>query len=169
MPKPFTPSFKNLQKDLENYIKSQGKCEKNEFGQTVYHGYDAALSLMFKTYIKQEAFDSLTDHFRRWNWEWGYNNYFDRLTAALEHAKDWKNLKVIWSAVIAKRKTNYNKTLKVHRAVPDRVPESSVTKTRRLLIESIDDMRKCGSKFKKSGEISDYLEMKSRVEKGLKA
>ncbi len=169
MTKPFKPSFKTLQKDLENYIKHKGRCDKNEFGQTVYHGYDAALALMFKSYIQEKAFDQLTDHFRKWNWEWNYDDYFTRLITTLERAKDWKNLKQLWEAVIAKRKTNYNKTRKAHQDVPDQVPETSVVKTRNLLLESLDDMRKCGKKFGTEKEIAQYLDMKNRVQKGLKA
>ena len=55
MNKPFTPSFQHFHKDVERYLKSEGKREKNEQGQTVYRGYPPAVALMFRTYIGATA------------------------------------------------------------------------------------------------------------------
>lgn len=60
MPTSFTPTFKDMQKDIEHYLKSEGKYEKNEHGQEVYRGYPAALSLMFRLYMNEEAFVPLS-------------------------------------------------------------------------------------------------------------
>ena len=83
----FTPSFQHFHKDVERYLKSEGKCEKNEHGQTVYRGYPAALAQMFRTYIEKEAFAPLVAEFRKWNWEWSYDDYLLELTSGLQQNK----------------------------------------------------------------------------------
>jgi hypothetical protein len=87
MNKSFTPSFQHFQNDVEGYLKSEGKCEKNEHRQTVYRGYPAALAQMFRTYVEKEAFTPLAAELRKWNWEWGYNDYLLELSSGLQHNK----------------------------------------------------------------------------------
>ncbi len=161
----FVPSFQHFQKDIERYLKSAGKVEKNEHGQTVYRGYDAALSEMFRAYIEKEAWAPLVDEFRNWNWEWDYGNYLLDLTAYLHRSRNWPLLKILWAAVVAKRRTNYNKTKKARKAVPEKIPEKLETKTRELLLDSLFRLRDYASEFRKGSEIGEYLEMIARVEK----
>ena len=82
MNRPFTPSFQHFHKDVEHYLKRDGKCEKNEHGQTVYRGYPVALALMFRTYMEEDAFAPLVAEFRKWNWEWNYDDHLLALTLA---------------------------------------------------------------------------------------
>src|SRR5262245_42233021 len=116
----FAPSFKNFQRDVESRLKSEGKCEKNEHGQIVYRGYQAAFDSMFLVYLEQEAFAPLVAEFRTWNWEWQYGAYLEELTARLQTAGRWPLVKDLWGAVVAKRRTNYNKTRKARNTVPDK-------------------------------------------------
>jgi hypothetical protein len=169
MSKSFTPSFKNVQSDIERYLESEGKCETNEFGQTVYRRYDAALKLIFDSYLREAAYVPLVAHLRTWNWEWSYNDYLLALTSRLEKARNWPCLKKLWTAVIAKRKTNYNKTRKWRKALPEKIPESSLQKTRKLLLESLASLEAYAEKLGQESDISEYLEMKARVEKNGKA
>lgn len=166
---PFEPSFRHFQKDIERRLKSEGKCEKNEYGQLVFHGYQAALPEMFRAYIEQAAYAPLVEEFRKWNWEEEYNDYLLELTARLREAKDWPLLKDLWTAVVAKRRTNYNKTRKARKAVPDKVSEESVTKTRELLLDSLYRLREYASAFRQESDIGEYLEMVAKVEKRLNA
>jgi hypothetical protein len=169
MNKAFTPSFQHFQKDIERYLKSEGKCERNEHGQTVYRGYQAALSRMFREYMEKDAFAPLVAELRTWNWEWGYNDYLLELTECLQEARNWPLLKELWAAVIAKRRTNYNKTKKAQRAQPDRIPEDLVTKTRELLLESLYRLQSYASELQQESDVREYLEMIARVEKRIKA
>jgi hypothetical protein len=169
MNKAFTPSFQHFQKDIERYLKSEGKCERNEHGQTVYRGYQAALPQMFREYIEKDAFAPLVAEFRKWNWEWGYNDHLLELTECLQEARNWPLLKELWAAVIAKRRTNYNKTKKAQRALPDRIPEDLVTKTRELLLESLYRLQSYASELQQESDMREYLEMIARVEKRTKA
>jgi hypothetical protein len=169
MNKSFTPSFQHFHKDIERYLESEGKCEKNEHGQTVYRGYQAAVDQMFRVYMEKEAFASLVAEFRKWNWEWGYNDYLLDLTARLQDAKNWFLLKDLWTAVIAKRRTNYNKTKKARKALPEKISEELVTKTRELLLDSLHQLRSYASELQKESDIGDYLEMIARVEKRINA
>lgn len=166
---PFAPSFQHFQEDIERYLKNAGKVEKNEHGQTVYRGYDVALSEMFRVYIEREALAPLVAEFRKWNWEWSYGDYLLELTACLRRSRDWPLLKSLWTAVIAKRRTNYNKTKKARKAVPDKIPEELEEKTRRLLLESLFQFRDYASEFGKESEIEGYAAMISRVERKLNA
>ena len=124
MNKSFTPSFQHFHKDVERYLESEGKREKNEHGQTVYRGYPAAVDQMFRTYIESEAFTPLVAEFRKWNWEWSYNDYLLELSSSLQQKQDWPLLKDLWAAVVAKRRTNYNKTKKAQKASPKRFLKS---------------------------------------------
>jgi hypothetical protein len=158
------PSFRHFQNDIERRLKLEGKCEKNEHGQLVFRGYPAALEQMFRAYMNEQAFVPLVAELRKWNWEWSYNDYLTELTADLRKTGNWSLLRELWGAVIAKRRTNYNKTKKARRAVPDRVPEELVTKTRDLLLDSLYQLRKYASDFHKASDIGEYLEMIARVE-----
>jgi hypothetical protein len=169
MNKTFEPSFQNLQKDIERYLKSEGTVEKNEYGQTVYRGYPAALAKMSRMYSEREAFAPLVAEFRKWNWEWSYNDYLLELTSRLQEKKDWPLLKELWAAVIAKRRTNYNKTRKARKAVPGKIPEELVTKTSELLLDSLRRLQRYASELGYEPEVRGYVEMVARVEGGKKA
>jgi hypothetical protein len=169
MDKVFTPSFQHFQQDIERRLKSDGKCEKNEHGQTVYRGYQAAVDRMFREYIEKDALAPLVAEFRKWNWEWSYNDYLLELTECLRKAKHWPLLKELWAAVIAKRRTNYNKTKKAQRAVPDKIPADLVTKTRELLLESLHRLQNYASELQQESDVREYVEMIARVEKRIKA
>ena len=169
MDEAFTPSFKHFQKDIERYLESAGKCERNEHGQMVYRGYPAAFAQMFRAYIEENALAPLVAVFRNWNWEWSYDDYLLELTARLQEAGNWPLLKELWAGVIAKRRTNYNKTRKAHRSFPERVPEVLVTKTRALLLDSLHRLRSYASELQRESEVGEYLEMIARVERRIKA
>jgi hypothetical protein len=161
----FVPSFRHFQKDIERYLESAGQVEKNEHGQMVYRGYEAALSEMFRAYIEKEAFAALVDEFRKWNCEWGYSAYLLELTNALRRSRDWPLLKTLWAAAVAKRRTNYNKTKKARKAVPQKIPEALETKTRELLLDSLFRLRELAAEFGREAEIPEYLAMIARVER----
>ena len=169
MTRSFAPSFQHFQKDVERYLKSEGKCEKNEHGQTVYRGYQAALAQMFRAYIEREAFAALVEEFRKWNWEWNYDDHLLELTSRLQQARDWPLLEKLWAAVVAKRRTNYNKTRKAQKAFPEKIPEELVTKTRDLLLDALFRLRQYAAEFGHESDVGAYLEMIVRVEKRLKA
>jgi len=164
MNKSFAPSFRNFQQDIERQLKSEGKCEKNEHGQMVFRGYQTAVDQMYRDYMAKEAFAPLVAEFRRWNWEWGYNDYLLELSDRLQAAGNWPLLKELWAAVVAKRRTNYNKTRKARKSAPDKIPEELVTKTRVLLADSLDRLRNYAIAFQREPEIVGFLEMIARVE-----
>lgn len=165
----FAPSFQHFQKDIERFLKNAGKCEKNEHGQTVYRGYQAAVDQMFRVYMEKEAFAPLVAEFRTWNWEWNYDKYLEDLAARLKDAGNWSLLKELWGAVIAKRRTNYNKTKKAQKAVPEKVSEELVAKTRELLLDSLYRLRSYASELQKTPEVGTYFEMIARVEQRRRA
>jgi hypothetical protein len=165
----FTPSFQHFHKDVERYLKSEGKCEKNERGQPVYRGYPAAVAQMFRTYLEREVFGPLVAELRTWNWEWTYGDYLLDLTSGLQQAGDWPLLKELWGAVVAKRRTNYNKTKKAQKSVPEKIPEALVTKTRDLLLDSLHRLQGYASECGHTSDVGAYLEMIVRVEKRMKA
>lgn len=169
MNRAFVPSFRHFQKDVERCLESDGKCERNEHGQTVYRGYDAAVAQMFRAYIEKDAFDPLVAVFRNWNWEWNYNEYLLELTARLRESRNWPLLKSLWAGVIAKRRTNYNKTRKVQRVRPDTIAEELVAKTRELFLDSLCRLRSYASELHRESEVAEYVEMIARVEKRIKA
>jgi hypothetical protein len=169
MERSFTPSLQHFHKDIESYLKSEGTVEKNEHGQTVYRGYPAALALMFRTYMDNEALAPLVTELRKWNWEWNYSDYLLDLTAALQRKGDWPLLKELWAAVVAKRRTNYNKTKKAQKFAPENISEELVTKTRDLLLESLYRLQRYASDLGHESDVADYLEMSVRVEKRMNA
>jgi len=161
----FVPSFQDLQKDIERLLKSRGQVEKNERGQTVFRGYPAALAEMFRLYIDQGALAPLVAELRKWNWEWSYSDYLLELTSRLQETRDWPLLKVLWTAVVAKRRTNYNKTRKAQKSVPDKIPDELVTKTQGLLLESLHRLQGYATELGHAADVKEYLEMAARVEK----
>jgi hypothetical protein len=166
---PFTPSFQDFHKDVERSLKSEGKVEKNEHGQTVFRVYPAALALMFRTYIENEAYAPLVEEFRKWNWEWGYDDYLLELSSGLQQTRDWPLLKQLWTAVVAKRRTNYNKTRQVQKSHPQEIPEELVTKTRDLLLDSIDRLQRYAAELGHESEVQEYLGVATSAQKRLKA
>jgi hypothetical protein len=169
MPTSFTPSFKNFQKDIERYLKSEGKYEKNQQGQEIYRGYPAAVGFMFQLYMKEEAVTPLVAEFRKWNWEWSYNDFLLTLTAKLQETKNWPRLKELWRAVIAKRKTNYNITWKLRKSLPEKIPESTLQKTKELLLDSLQQFEAYAAELGHESDITEYLGMMARVQKDGKA
>jgi len=169
MNRSFSPSFQNFHKDIERYLKSEGKCEKNERGQTVYRGYPAAVAQMFRTYIEREAFAPLVGELRLWNWEWSYSDYLLELTSSLQQTGDWPLLTELWAAVVAKRRTNYNKTKKAQKSLPEKIPEELVTKTRDLLLDSLYRLQRYASESGHESDVGACSEMIGRVEKRMKA
>jgi hypothetical protein len=169
MNRSFAPTFQHFHKDIERYLKSEGKCEKNEHGQTVYRGYQAAVARMFHTYMDEEAFAPLVAEFRTWNWEWQYDDYLFELTSGLQRTRDWPLLKELWAAVVAKRRTNYNKTKKAQKSLPEKIPEELVTKTRDLLLDSLYRLQRLASELGHESDIGPYVEMIVRVEKRVTA
>ena len=165
----FAPSFQHFQKDIERSLKINGQVEKNELGQTVYRGYPAALAKMFRTYIDEGAFAPLVAEFRKWNWEWNYDEHLLELTARLQEKRDWPLLKELWVAVVAKRRTNYNKTRKAQKSLPDKIPDELVTKTQGLLLESLNRLQRYASELGYEAEVREYLAMIARVENRRKA
>jgi hypothetical protein len=168
-PAPFTPSFLHFQADIEQLLKSEGKVEKNEHGQTVYRGYQEALDQMFRLYLENDACAPLVAEFRNWNWEWEYGDYLLVLTARLEEKRDWPLLKELWSGVIAKRRTNYNKTRKAHNALPKKIPRHLVEKTGSLLLDSLHRLCDYAIASRREAEVEEYVEMTERVERHQKA
>ena len=169
MKKLFTPSFQNFQKDVERSLESEGKCEKNDRGQLVYRGYQDAVEQMFLVYLEKDAYAPLVAEFRKWNWEWGYDDHLLELTARLQQARDWPLLRELWAAVVAKRRTNYNKTRTARKSVPKKIPEALVTKTGELLLESLHRLQRYASELGHDSDVAPYVEMMVRVEKRMKA
>ena len=161
---PFAPSFQDLQKDIERLQKSKGQVEKNEHGQTVVRGYPAALAEMFRLYIDEGALAPLVAELRKWNWEWSYSDYLLELTSRLQEKRDWALLKALWAAVVAKRRTNYNKTRKAQKSVPEKIPDELVTKTQGLLLESLQRLQEYASELGQAADVTQYVEMTTRVE-----
>jgi hypothetical protein len=124
---------------------------------------------MFRPYIDEEAFAPLVAEFRKWNWEWNYNEYLLELTSCLQERRDWPLLKELWVAVVAKRRTNYNKTRKAQNSLPKKIPDELVTKTQDLLLESLYRLQRYASELGHESEVREHLEMVARVEKPLKA
>ena len=157
----FTPTFRHFQNDIERYLKSEGKCETNEFGQTVFRGYEAAVPEMFEEYLEYGAFAPLVA---------GWAKCPGCGTASrLKEAGDWPLLFELLSAVVAKRKTNYNKTKKARNAAPAKVPEALVIKTRDLLLESLHWLCDAAAEFRREAEVAKFAAMIPKVERGLAA
>ena len=169
MSRSFAPSFQHFQKDIESCLKSKGQVEKNERGQMVYRGYQGELTRMFRTYVNEGALAPLVAEFRKWNWEWGYDEHLLELTSRLQEKRDWPLLKELWVAVVAKRRTNYNKTSKAQKSLPDTIPGELVTRTQELLLESLHRLRRYASELGYEAEVREYVEMIARVEKRRKA
>lgn len=161
----FTPTFGNFQRDVEQYLRNAGKVGRNEHGQTVFHGYEAARDLMFRSYLQRGAHAPLVAELRTWNWEWGYNDILMEVTDRLTQAGDWSLLRALWGAVIARRRTNYNKTRKAQRSHPAKIPEALVDKTRELLLESLYRLRTYAADLGRSADFHPYAEMIGRVER----
>jgi len=169
MTKSFAPSLQHFQKDIERLLTREGKREKNERGQTVYRGYQGAVDQMFHLYVEKGAFVPLVAEFRKWNWEWSYDNYLDELSARLQSTGHWSLLKDLWGAVIAKRRTNYNKTRTAQRTVPDKVSEELVERTRALLLDSLSRLQTYASELHRTSDVGQYAQMIARVEARKKA
>ena len=87
----------------------------------------------------------------------------------LQQARDWPLLKELWAAVVAKRRTNHNKTRTAQKSVPDKIPQELVTKTRDLLLESLRRLQRYASELGHDSDVAPYVEMMVRVEKRMKA
>lgn len=96
----------------------------------------------------------------------GVHDHFSELSIRLRKARDWVLLKALWAGVIAKRRTNYNKTKRARSAVPDKIPEELLTRTRELLLESLRGLQSCVSALDRNADIAESLAM---IERKIKA
>ena len=71
--------------------------------------------------------------------------------------------------MVAKRRTNHNKTRTAQKSVPDKIPQELVTKTRDLLLESLRRLQRYASELGHDSDVAPYVEMMVRVEKRMKA
>ena len=62
-----------------------------------------------------------------------------------------------------------NKTKTAQKSVPDKVPDELVTKTKDLLLESLDRLQQYASELGHESDVKEYVGMTVRVEKRLKA
>ena len=165
----FQPAFKNFQADIERYIISIGKCEKSKDGFTIFRGYEDALKLMFRRYLDGEAFDPLVSYFRRWNWEWSYNDFLIELTTALSSRRDWPRLQLLWDSVVAKRKKNYNEIWKIEKDKPGAISSKTVAESKELLLDTLKRVIAFAEEFGGAEESAKYSVMIDRVRRGRKA
>ena len=71
--------------------------------------------------------------------------------------------------MVAKRRTNYNRTRKAQKSLPEKIPEELVTKTRELLLDSLNRLQRYASELGHESDVGAYLEMVGRVEKRMRA
>jgi hypothetical protein len=166
MPGAFSPSFVKFQEDTERYLVARGKRDKTKEGFIVFHGYDAALKLMFNRFLEAGALEPLVSHFRTWNWEHAYNGYLLRLTDVLLEQPDWPLLKRLWSGVIAKRRKLYNDIRKLERKAPGTVSSSSVKGSREKLVETLVRVRAFSARIGSAEDTQSYESIIGRVKAG---
>lgn len=168
--KEFEPSYKDFHKDIERYLTSIGKREKQKDGMIVFHGYDDALPRMFDWYLENNALAALTKEFRKWHWEHEYNNYLSRLTEALERDKDWENIKILWEkGVLQKRKKHYNDIWKIEKDSPGTIPAKSVKNVKALLLETLSDVIKLAQDYGSNEDVLRFQKINKKVHEGKKA
>lgn len=159
MEPPFKPRFNDFQGDIERYLRHLGNTPTIKDGMMVFHGYDEALKRMFRQYIAVEAFDPLVAHFRRWNWELGYNPFLLELTEALAERQDWPRLKLLWDGVIAKRRKLYNDVRKIERRKPSALSADTVHQSRERLLETLRRVRSMCEVFGSPRDSEAYSQM----------
>ena len=169
MSKPFSPSFKHFQRDIERFLIASGLREKRKDGFTAFKGYENALQTMFNHYLDAGKFDPLVAHFRNWNWEMGYNDYLLTLTSVLSERRDWLLLKRLWEGVIAKRKKAYNEVWKIEKANPGTLPGNTLMNSCERLVETLDRVRGFAQEMGRCEDVAKYAEMSDRVKSGKKA
>lgn len=162
----FSPSFVKFQADIESYLVAQAKREKTKDGFIVFHGYDDALTVIFRRYLEEGAFDPLVAHFRAWNWQHSYNDYLLRLADALLRRRDWPLLGLLWSGVISKRRRLNDDIRKVERKTPGTVPASSVKASRERHIESLERVRAYSLQIGSAEDTQSYEDQLSKVNAG---
>jgi hypothetical protein len=166
----YQPGFRDFQRDIERYLVSIGKCEKQKDGMTIFHGYNDALELMFTHYLDEGAVEPLVDHFRKWNWEWSYNKYLLELTSALEMTRDWASLQILWEkGVLRARKKHYNDIWKLEKAKPGTLKQDELMKVKTLLLEVLRKLKEFARVFGKGEDSERYEKMINNVQQGRKA
>ena len=165
----FTPSFQNLDKDVERYLVSQGKFKKLKNGMIRFHGYYEAQEFFFRVYLEKKAYDPLISNLRYWNWEVGDNKFLDELTEKLNEAKDWPRLKKLWGSVMSKRRKLYNQMTDIMRKDQGAIPLKDFNNAKRLLLATLNRLLAMAEKYGASDEIAIYSKMVERVGKGRKA
>jgi|LakMenEpi03Aug12_release.lakeMendotaPanAssembly.Ray.scaffolds.fasta_scaffold685831_1 hypothetical protein len=168
--KDFQPSYRGFHKDIEQYLTSIGKREKQKDGMVVFRGYDDALSLMFRMYLEKNELSSLAKEFRKWNWEHQYNDYLTELTEALKKDKDWENLKVLWEkGVLQKRKKLFNEIWKIEKDAPGTISHKSIVEVKDRLLETLSDVIKLARDYGSIADVERFEKMERRVQEGNRA
>ena len=94
---PFEPTFSNVDKDIDTYLKKYGVRDTLSDGTPVIRGYNEAQRHILDLYYQRQAYDALVTYFMAWNWERGNGKFLMELSDALVNAKDARRLKRLWS------------------------------------------------------------------------
>lgn len=168
--KEFEPSFKDFQRDIERYLISIGKREVQKDGMIVFHGYDEALGKMFRWYVENNANAPLVKEFRRWNWEYQYNDYLRDLTIALKVQGDWPNLQVLWEkGVLRSRKKLFNDMWKIEKNTPGTIDPKSFSEAKMRLLETLGDMADIARMHGSNEDVDNYAKIEKRINEGKRA
>lgn len=97
----FTPSFKDLDRDIDRYLDAFGDWDRS--GPTpMVRGYDVALRTVFDLYLEHESFDAVVHYLlKHRNNELGLNDDFFKASDRLRRDGQVNRLKRLWRGVVS--------------------------------------------------------------------
>lgn len=163
----FQPTFKNLEKDTERFLKECKPISRSEYQSYGMKAYEDAFDMLFQVYWDNKAWPPLVKCIKGdFDYRTGHNRYLDELTVRLLEAREFEHLFTIWDKVLKQQSAYYRSCRRDRKKWPDEVPEDRVVASRGWLTLTLSKLMQISRIAKDEQWLEEYREIYSRVDAG---
>lgn len=163
----FQPKFKDLEKDVERFVKDCSPISRCEYEAYGMKAYDDALDMMFDVYWQNKVWPPLVKMVTRgYDHRWGHNRYVEKLSELLLDAKEFEHLTVIWTKILKQQSAYYRSRRRDQKKFPDDVHEDRIIAIRGWLTVTLSELMRICRMQNDDARLSEYQEMDQRLKDG---
>jgi len=169
----FQLSYRDVNKDIERWMKKFGTPDVLEGGTKVLRGLGKAQQFVYDAYFEAKAYDALVRYAVWFNeippggsapQDYGLNPVQARVLQALLSDREIDHTKRLWEGVVAKRKRYYAGTVRSRKKYPDLVPLADVERHKswaahamRCQIQSLQELGESEAARQATAGLDEFL------------
>ena len=161
----FKPTFKDLEKDVEKYLKQHGPICRDEYPSYAYKKYEDSFNLIFHVYLDQKVFEPLVKHMKNYDWAVGTNQLLDLLTNALVKDNQQELVFEVWSRVLKRQSAFYRTRRRDAKKFPDDCDPVNVLATKAVLLQTLARLIQLSQYFERDDD-GQYWRTVERLDAG---